>query len=109
MPHLTALRTLSVAVAATGALAFAPAAHAEGPAPCDAYSQTCAPKPTTSVLGEESQKPTPSTSVKGVRDTRDTTLPFTGMELTLMVAIGAAGIGAGTALTAAGRKRRHAA
>lgn len=105
MPNPTALRLLGAGLVAAGAVALAPAASA-APDPCDAYSQTCAPKPTTSVLGEKTTKPTPTTQVKGVKDT-NTVLPFTGAQLTLLLAVGAAGIGAGTALTAAGRKRRH--
>lgn len=105
MPNHTALRLLGAGIAAAGAVALAPAASA-APAPCDAYSKTCAPKPTASVIGEHTSKPTPTTRVKGVKDTH-TVLPFTGAQLTLLLAVGAAGIGAGTALTAAGRKRRH--
>jgi hypothetical protein len=45
--------------------------------------------------------------VKGEKDNRGTTLPFTGAELVMLLTVGAAGVGAGTALTAAGRKRRH--
>jgi len=100
MSHRISLRTLGAGIAAAGVLALAPAAYA-APSPCDAYSQTCAPQPTTSVQGEKTEKP--PTTVKGTK----TTLPFTGAELMLLVAVGAAGIGAGTALTAAGRKRRH--
>lgn len=102
MPNQTALRLLGASVAAAGAVAFAPAATA-APSPCDAYSQTCAPKPTTSVLGEKTITPTPTPRVGGTK----TVLPFTGQQLTLLIAVGAAGIGAGTALTAAGRKHRH--
>ncbi|MDQ1687456.1 MAG: hypothetical protein QOK42_431 [Frankiaceae bacterium] len=110
MPHLNSIRAFGVGLAVTGALALAPAAFADEPSPCDAYSQTCAPQPTTSVKGEESEKPTPTTSVKGVKETRGgTTLPFTGGQLAMLLTVGAAGVGAGTVLTAAGRKRRHSA
>ena len=108
MRHLTSVRTLGAGLTVAAAVAFAPLAHADEPSPCDAYSQTCAPRPTSSIEGESSESPSPTTSVKGVKETRDgTTLPFTGAELTLLLAVGAAGVGAGTVLTAAGRKRRH--
>jgi hypothetical protein len=59
------------------------------------------------VLGEHLTRTAPGAQVLGSSTTRATSLPFTGTEIGLMSAAGAAAIGGGVALTVAGRRRRR--
>ena len=59
------------------------------------------------VLGEHLTRSAPDAHVLGTTATRDASLPFTGTEIGLMSAAGAATLGGGVALTLAGRRRRR--
>jgi hypothetical protein len=84
------MRRVLGALALTGfAMLGSSAAHAQ--APCDAYSGTC-------VEGTKHTKPQ-------VRPARGG-LPFTGGEVTGLLAAGAAAVAGGTVLVVAGRRRR---
>lgn len=72
------------------------AAHAQSP--CDTYSGTCVKG--TKVVKPPQQRPT---VVRGVQ------LPFTGAEVTGLLAVGAGAVAGGTVLVAAGRRRRQVA
>lgn len=89
------LATLSVGLTLGGAalVGAAPAALAV----CDAYSGTC-------VEPSEAVNPPPTTTT---RDNGSGTLPVTGGELVLLFTAGAATLGTGAVLVAAGRRRRE--
>ncbi|HEU0132721.1 MAG TPA: LPXTG cell wall anchor domain-containing protein [Mycobacteriales bacterium] len=65
---------------------------ASAQAPCDTYSGVC-------VEGTKTVKPSVRPSRSG--------LPFTGAEVTGLVAAGAGAVAGGTALVVAGRRRRR--
>ena len=84
-------------------------------APCDAYSGVC-PSPSPNVApidgGSDGEGGAPGGGTTGGQTDGATggpsALPFTGAELVLLTALGAAAVGGGTVLVAAGRRRRIA-
>jgi LPXTG-motif cell wall-anchored protein len=87
----------TIALAGCAVLATAPAASAQSK-PCDTYSGTC-------VKGVKQVKPPTRTRVSPTR----LDLPFTGGQVTGLLAAGGLSIAAGTVLVTAGRKRRSSA
>jgi hypothetical protein len=105
---------LAGTVVVGGMLALGSAAPAL--AVCDAYSRGCLTPPEPTVVLPEtvvSRTDTPVSDTPVAPATLTTsasspsTLPFTGGELVLLSSLGAAAVGTGVALVAAGR-RRHA-
>lgn len=72
---------------------------------CDAYSGSCVEP--TKVLPTTLEAPATDVRSRAVVDTgaSPSTLPFTGGELVLVSALGAAAVAGGTALVVAGRRR----
>lgn len=119
MPHVLRL-SLAAAVLGTGAiLGAAPAAAVEPQCPADfvfsAYSQTCLPAgavgdagATLSNPGEGSNRGEGSGQPFS-RTESPSVLPFTGDEVALLAAAGAAAVALGTGLVVVGGRRRRAA
>lgn len=105
MARLTAAALFLPVVAAAAALAPSAASAATV---CDAYSRGCVPASGPVVAPERRPAPAPTVERQptGGRPVSGQ-LPFTGAELTLVVGLGAAAVGAGAVMTAAGRRRRQ--
>lgn len=89
-------------LALTAALGVAGAAPAAAQEACDAYSGGCTEPPR--VLPTTVTRGSAGTAVSPTAET-PSTLPFTGGEVVLLSALGAAAVAGGTALVVAGRRR----
>jgi hypothetical protein len=94
---------LIVGTALVGGIALG-AAPASAQEVCDPYSKSCV-NPSTQTRGETGGV-APATQVRS--DARPSSLPFTGGEVALAAALGAAALASGGALVVAGRRRSGA-
>lgn len=99
--------TTSAARLATGAVALSFVALGATPAfaVCDPYSQECV-SPQSQGSSTQLEPAAGSPAVRSSSATSPATLPFTGGEVVLIAALGAAAVGGGVALVVAGRRRQ---